>query len=94
MLGGLREMGLIMYPSPVLGRLLEDLPEVLAAEVQARLDPTGIAVLALVGPQWLAAVVASGQPRAEKSAGVPLKLEELWVRRAAGVGQGERVPVG
>ena len=35
----LRELGLVTYPSPLLEGLLEDLPEVLAAEVPARLPP-------------------------------------------------------
>ena len=36
----LREKGLITYPSPLLGRLVEDLPEVFEKEVLPRLDNT------------------------------------------------------
>jgi hypothetical protein len=49
LLGWLQEAGLITYPSPLLERLLEELPEVLAAEVLPRLDPADIAVIAQVG---------------------------------------------
>ena len=77
LLGRLREAGLINYPSPLLGALLERLPEVLAAEVLPQLDPADRAVVAQVGRPWLAAVVASGLPLAGKTAGVPLKVEEF-----------------
>jgi hypothetical protein len=73
----LRELGLITYPSPLLGGLLERLPEVLAAEVLPRVGPTDLAVLAQVGPLWLAAVVASDLPRSGRSAGVPLQIREF-----------------
>jgi hypothetical protein len=33
LLGWLRKAGLMTYPSPLLGRLVEELPEVFAAEV-------------------------------------------------------------
>ena len=39
LLGTLREWGLITYPSPLLGRLLEKVPEVLAAEALPRVEP-------------------------------------------------------
>ena len=45
LLDALREKGLISYPSPLLGRLMEDLPEVFEKEVLPRLDPTGRALL-------------------------------------------------
>ena len=60
----------------LLDRLLE-LPGVFEREVLARLDCTDLAVLAQLGPRWLAAVVGSGLPRAGVSEGVPLKLNEL-----------------
>jgi hypothetical protein len=60
----------------------------------ARLDPTDCALLAQVGPLWLAAVVDSGLPRAGKTAGVPLKINQFVFRRATGLGQGQRLPVG
>ena len=72
MLGWLREAGLITYPS----RLLE-LPEVFAAEVLPRVDPTGRALLARVGHGCRAAVVASGLPCAGTSKMVPFKVEEF-----------------
>jgi len=62
----LRAKGLITYPSPLLGRLREELRDVLAAEVLSRLDSMDLAVLAQVGPLWLEAVVDSGLPRALK----------------------------
>jgi hypothetical protein len=39
-LDGLREAGLITYPSPLLRRFLEELPDVFDAEVLPWLDPT------------------------------------------------------
>jgi hypothetical protein len=76
-LNGLREAGLITYPSPLLGRVLEELPEVLAAEVLPWVEPSARTVLAQVGRQWRAAVVASGLPRAGKTVGVPLKITDF-----------------
>jgi len=77
-------------PSPVapaselLAPLLEKWPD-LFQEVLTRLDATDRAVLAQVGKPWLAAVVAaasmvdSTMPRAGKSAGVPLKIDDfVW----------------
>ena len=55
-LGMMREQGLLTYPSPLLGGLLEKLPEVLEAEVLARLDATDHAMIAQVARPWLAAV--------------------------------------
>ena len=63
-LGRLREAGLTSYPSPLGRRLLEELPEVLAAEVLGRLDLVDRTMLAEVGRPWRAAVLASGLPRA------------------------------
>jgi len=69
LLGMLREAGLVTYPSPLLVPLLEEWPDVLAAEVFARLDPTDCAVLAQVGQPWLAVVVANNLPRARGRGG-------------------------
>jgi hypothetical protein len=49
LLGWLRAKGLITYPSPLLVGLLEGLPEIIAAEVLPRLDPTDRAFVAQVG---------------------------------------------
>jgi len=76
LLGRLRENGLITYPSPLLS-FLEEYPDLVRDEVLPRLDSTDRAVFAQVGPPLLAAVVASGLPRAGNSAGVPLKLVEF-----------------
>jgi len=76
-LDGLREAGLLTYPSPLLGRLLQKVPEVLVTEVLARLDPTDLTLLALVGPQLMSVVVASGLPRAGVPGGVPLKVDDF-----------------
>jgi len=66
----LREAGLITYPSPLLARLLQELPEVLAAEVMPRLAPADRASLAGAGSVWRDAayprsVFPDGLPRAE-----------------------------
>jgi len=45
----LRVSGLITFPSPLLGGLLEDLPEIVQREVLPRLDAAGRASFALVG---------------------------------------------
>ena len=66
LLGLLREQGLVTYPSPLLGRLLEEWRDVLVKEVLAQLDPTDCAVLAEVAKPWLAVVVANNLPRAGK----------------------------
>jgi hypothetical protein len=73
----LRANGLLTYPSPLLRRLLEELRDVFAAEVLPLLLPADLAVLAQVGAPWLAAVLASGLPRAGKSEGVPLRAVEF-----------------
>jgi len=49
----LRKAGLIAYPSPLLGRLLEKLPEVLREEVLTRLDPTARAMVGGIRDQAL-----------------------------------------
>ena len=77
LLGWLQAKGLITYPSPVLAPLLEEWPDVLAAEVLTRLDSTDLAMFARVGPASRAAVVASGLPRAGTGGGGPLKLNEF-----------------
>jgi len=75
LVGRLREAGLITYPSPLLEGLLEELPEVLAAEVLGRLAPVDRTMLAAVGRPWHAAVLASGLPRV--GGVVRLQLEEF-----------------
>ena len=55
-LGMMREHGLVTYPSPLLGRLLEKVPEVLEKEMLARLDATDHATIAQVARPWQAAV--------------------------------------
>ena len=72
----LREAGLITYPSPLLGPLLE-LPAVFAAEVLPLIDPKGRALVARVGQASRVVVVASGLPRAGTSVGVPLKIKDF-----------------
>jgi hypothetical protein len=62
----LRELGLTTYPSPLLGGLLEKLPEVLEAEVLPWLDPTDVVVFGQVGRACRAAVVAFGVPQEEE----------------------------
>jgi hypothetical protein len=93
-LGWMKKQGLITYPSPLLRPLLEELRDVFAAQVLPRLDPTDLAIFGRVGGASRAAVVASGIPRAGTyGGGVPLKLV-CRVSLAAGLGQGERLPVG
>ena len=77
LLAALREKGLITYPSPLLGRLVEDLPEVFEKEVLPRLDPTGRALLARVGRGVSTAVVSSGLPLASSSEEVPFKVKDF-----------------
>jgi hypothetical protein len=62
---------------PLLGRLLEDLPEVVERFVLPGLDPTALALLARVGKGWYAVVVSSGLPRAGITEGVPLMVTEF-----------------
>ena len=76
-LGRLREAGLITYPSPLLGGLLHELPEVLVAKVLPRLWRVDRTMLAQVGRPWLKAVKDSGLPRARKKPSKPLKLAEF-----------------
>jgi len=54
----LRELELITYPSPLLEGLLEKVPEVLAAEVLARLEFTDLVLFGQAGRACRAAVVA------------------------------------
>jgi hypothetical protein len=61
----LRKLGLITYPSPLLGGLLE-LSEVLAAEVLAQLDPTDLVLLGQAGRACRAAVLAFAVPQEEE----------------------------
>jgi hypothetical protein len=62
----LRELGLITYPSPLLGGLLEKLHEVLEIEVLSRLDPSDVVMFGQVGRTCRAAVVAFGVPQEEE----------------------------
>ena len=59
----LRELGLITYPSPLLGGLLEKLSDVLEFEVLSQLDPTDVVVFGQAGRACRAAVVAFGVPQ-------------------------------
>jgi hypothetical protein len=77
LLGSLRAKGLITYPSPLLGGMLEKLPEVLAAEVLPRLPLTDLALFARVGRSSRAAVVSSGLPRAGTNGGALLKVVDF-----------------
>jgi hypothetical protein len=61
----LRALGLINYPSPLLGGLTEDLPEVLAAEVLAQLDNTDLVVFGQAARACRGAVVAFSVPQEE-----------------------------
>ena len=70
----LRAAGLITYPSPLLGGLLEKVPEMLATEVLPRVEPAGRALVARVDQASRAVVMASGLPRAGTSVEVPLKM--------------------
>ena len=74
--GLLRAQGLITYPPPLLGGLLERLPDVLAAKVLPRLDCADLALFRRMGPSTRAALVASGQPRAGANE-VPLKVRQF-----------------
>jgi len=56
----------LLDPEPPLLDLVERHPDLFGAEVLNRLDPADLTVLAQVGRPWLAAVVASGLPRAGK----------------------------
>ena len=76
----LREAGLITYPSPLLKRLLEELPHVFAAEVLPKLGPADLALLSRVGITSRAVVMSSGLPRAGAAiadGGVPLRLRDF-----------------
>jgi hypothetical protein len=59
----MRELGLIVYPSPLLGGLIEKLPEVLAAEVLSQLDPTDVVLFGQADRACRAAVMAFGVPQ-------------------------------
>ena len=61
--------------------------------VLSLLGPADLAMLSRAGPELRAPVAASGLPRAGCS-GLRLDLVDFGVRRAAGLGQGARVPVG
>jgi hypothetical protein len=65
----LLELGLITYPSPLLGELLEKLPEVLEAEVMARLGPTDVVLFGQANRACRAAVVAFGMPQESQEEG-------------------------
>jgi hypothetical protein len=63
----LRELGLITYPSPLLRGLTQNVPEVLAGEVLARLDPTDLVLFGQAARACRAAVVAFGVPQEEEA---------------------------
>jgi hypothetical protein len=80
LLGMLREAGLVTYPSPLLAPLLEKLPEVFAAEVLPRLNPTDRTMCSRAGGACRAAVVDSGLtglPRAGTSEAMPLRIKNF-----------------
>ena len=90
----LRANGLLTYPSPLLGGLLEEWRDVLVKHVLERLDSTDCAILARVAKPWLAVVMANNLPRAGKSGGgAAQSCPFLGVGWAAGLGEGQRVPV-
>ena len=69
MAGFLGKKGLLTYPSPLRGGLLERLRDVLVVEVLPRLGPTDLALFARVGGASRAAAVASCLPRAGAAIG-------------------------
>jgi len=76
----LRERRLITSPdppSPLLCRLLQEVPLLFHAEVLRRLGPTALTMLSQVGRPWLATVLASGLPRLPKGVTVRLWLWEF-----------------
>jgi hypothetical protein len=73
-LDGLRVAGHLTYPSPLLGALINKLPEVFAAEVLPHLDPADLAFVAQVDSGCRATVVASGLP----CAGMRVGMRELF----------------
>ena len=77
LLGRLRAKGLITYLTPLIGRLVEELRDVFAAEVLPQLDPTDLAMLGRARGARRAAVVASGLPRAGATVGLPLQLRQF-----------------
>ena len=83
----LREAGLITYPSPLLAPLLEEWPDVLAAEVLARLDPTDLVVFGQAGRACRAAVVAFGVPQEEAGSGY--YDDDVDASTRAGTAEGE-----
>ena len=82
----LRELGLITYPAPLILGLLEDLPEVLAAEVLARLPPTDLVLLGQAGRACRAAVVALGVPQEEGGYFIDSEDEEAQKEGSTGEG--------
>jgi hypothetical protein len=81
-------------PTPLLD-LAERHPVLFAVEVLQRLDPVDRTMLAQVGRPWLA-VLVSGLPRMpnQGSDGASPSQGVMHVCRAAGLGQGEWVPMG
>ena len=87
--------------SPLLD-LLERFPDLFAQKVLQHVDPIDRTFLAQAGGSCRAAMAASDLPRAGTRLGVlekrvwvvTHKITEFYVRRAAGLGQGERLPVG
>jgi len=79
LLRGLRERGFITYPSPLLGSLLEDPPELFEEEVlKNKLSPSDRAVFSQVSRGCRAAVVSSRLPLAGRSEGVPLLAVDFF----------------
>jgi hypothetical protein len=72
----LREAKLISYPSP-LGRLCEELPDVVAAEILPRLDPPDLALFGQVGQGCRAAVGVFGERQGGEGRPLLLKIEDF-----------------
>jgi len=71
----LRALGLVTYQSPLLGRLLEKLPEIIERELLSQLSPADRAAFALVDNACRDAVRASKNfAYAARAVGVELKV--------------------
>jgi hypothetical protein len=86
----------IACPSQLLGRLLEELPDVFAAEeVLRRLDPMARTMLAQVGAAVSGGGAGLGSPAlADGCDGAAQAHGVSHVRRAAGLGEGEQLLLG
>ena len=95
LLGRLTEWGLITYPSPLLGGLHGELAEVLAAEVLPRLDPTDLGRAGGERESGGRGVLRPAARGGERGGANPTQAQGVVrVRRAAGLGEGERLSVG